>query len=62
MTRELTKQEINDLMYDFMSAPVETLMQAIFDKGFSEGLKENTRLDWPLYDGDGNKSYLRGYN
>ena len=62
MTRKLTKQEISDLMWDFTSAPVEDFVQAIFNTGFAEGLKENTRLDLDIYDGDGNTSYLRGYN
>ncbi len=58
MTRKLTQQEINDLMYDFMSTEVEVLVQAVFDKGFKEGSKRPAMV----YDGDGNCSYLRGEN
>ena len=62
MTRKLTKQELDYLIHDFGYHFTEALIQASFDKGFSEGLKENTRLDLDIYEGDGNTSYLRGYN
>jgi hypothetical protein len=57
MTRQLTQQEINDLTYK--PGGLLDRLQAAFDKGFNAAIKEQNT---PVYDGDGNNSYLIGYN